>query len=437
MAAFLSSTEVAITSYRERSISILPVAEHATAAATCDVPGDYTFVWNLVGLPDGTMIVHTRKGETYGLMILRRNCQIQATFSAEPISSVALSDTGTIIALVAGDGFGEILEISLAGMIVSRRRVSGDLGEILGRRHGTDYVSTLALKTHLDRVHGESPPLRQFSVNGGASFSLAPDGETLAWIELGSRARGALRLSTLQGLPRRGHPLRDHTLRTGWSPDGRSLAVLVDEDAGAAVVVIDRSGTELRRLPLQHLAREAAPVWLNDHRIAAQTDDRTTYRWFDLTTGDEGDIVDRTHGSTYWLARSPRDGILAMWRNGGPGVTDAHLWVQAVGLDARPLHVQEAVKQHLLPSWSPSGELLVRSLQTGVLSRVALDTGALTPIAQLPATPVSRLFDAHVMTLAGDDRLAVEIELGINVLAVRPEDELSPRRGGEPGHDRL
>jgi WD40 repeat protein len=322
-------------------------------------------------------------------------------------------------------------------MIVSRRRVSGDLGEILGRRHGTDYVSTLALKTHLDRVHVESPPLRQFSVNGGASFSLAPDGETLAWIELGSRARGPLRLSTLQGLPRRGHPLRDHALRTGWSPDGRSLAVLVDEDAGAAVVVIDRTGAVSRRLPLQHLAREAAPVWLNDHRIAAQTDDRTTYRWFDLTTGDEGDIVDRTHGSTYWLARSPRDGMLAMWRNGGPGATDAHLWVQAVGLEARPLHVQEAVKQHLLPSWSPSGELLVRSLQTGVLSRVALDTGALTPIAQLPATPVSRLFDAHVMTLAGDDRLAVEIELGINVLAVRPEDELSPRRGGEPGHDRL
>jgi WD40 repeat protein len=435
MAAFLSSTEVAITSYRERSIAIFPVAEHAAAAAaTCDVPGGYTFLWNLAGLPDGTMIVQTRKGETSGLVILRRDCQVQATFSAEPISSVALSDTGTIVALVAGEGSGEILEISLEGMIVSRRRVSGDLETILGRRRGTDYVSTLALKTHLGRVHGGAPPVRQFSVNGSASFSLAPDGETLAWIELGSRARGPLRLSTLQGLSRRGPPLHDHALMAGWSPDGRSLAVLVDEDEGVAIVVVDRSGAVSRRLPLQHLSREAAPVWLDDHRIAAQTDDRTTYRWFDLNTGAQGEIVDRTHGSTYWLARSPRDGMLAMWRNGGPGATDVHLWVQAVGHAARPLHVEQAIKDHLLPSWSPSGELLVSALQTGVVSRVGLDTGALTPIALLPTTPVSRLFDNHLMTLAGGDLLAVEIELGITVLSVHPEDELRPRRAEGRGH---
>jgi WD40 repeat protein len=444
MATFLSSTEVAVTSYRQRSIAILPVAEHATATATatatCDVPGDYTFLWNLAGLPDGTMIVQTRQGETNGLVILRRNCQVRATFSAEPISSVAVSDTGGLVALIAGDGSGEILEISLDGVIVSRRRVSGDLGEILGRRHGTDYVSTLALKTHLDRIHGGSPPQRQFSVNGGASFSLAPDGETLAWIELGSRARGPLRLSSLPDLSRRGRPLRDHALMVGWSPDGRSLAVLVDDDDEVAIVVVDRTGAGSRRLPLDHLAREAAPVWLDDHRIAAQTDDRTTYRWFDLRTGAQGQIVDRLHGSTYWLARSPRDGMLAMWRNGAPGAAgaaDTHLWVQPVGHEARPLHVEQAIKYHLLPSWSPSGELLVCALETGELSRVTLDTGALTPIAQLPATPVSRLFDDHLMTLTGGDLLAVEIELGINVLAVRPDDELRPRRGGDPGHDRL
>ena len=441
MATFLSSTEVAVTSYRERTIAIVPVTEQTTgspgATTTCDVPGDYTFLWNLVGLPDGTMIVLTRKSEVNSLVILGRDCQVQATFSAEPLSSIALSDQGTIIALVAGDGSGEILELSLAGKIISRRRVSGDPGEILGRRHGTDYISTLTMKTHLDRVHGEAPPVPQFSVNGSASFSLAPDGETLAWIELGTRARGPLRLSTVAGLPRRGHPLHDHALMAGWSPDGRSLAVLVDEDAGTALITVDRTGAVSRRVPLAHLSRDAAPVWLDDHRIAAQADDRTTYRWFDLTTGEQGEVVDRSHGSTYWLARSPRDGTLAMWRNGAPGTADPHLWLQAPGGVSHPLPVEAAVKHHLLPSWSPSGDLLVCALETGMLSRVALATGALTPVARLPATSVSRLFDNHLMTLAGGDLLAVEIELGITVMAVRPDDELRPRRGGEPSHDRL
>jgi hypothetical protein len=434
MASFLSSAEVAVTSYRKRSIEIYPPAAHAAPAATCEVPGDYAFLWSLLGLPDGTLVVETVQGDAHGLIILRRDCRVRATFTGEPISSIAASDTGTIIALVAGEGFGEILEISLDGVVLSRRRVSGDVDEMLGRRRGTDYVATLALQTHLDRVHGGEAPGRQLSVHGSASFSLAPDGVTVAWIERGNRGRGRLRLSTLQTIARRGAPVLDNALLTGWSPDGQALAVLVDAGADAEVVVIDRTGTVLRRLPLHHLDRTAAPVWLSDHQIAAQTEDRTTYRWFDLVTGEQGDAVDRLHGSTYWLARSPRDGMLAMWRNGLPDAhaPALHLWVQPAGGPARPLPVHDAIKYHLLPSWSPSGELIVRTLETGAVSRVALDTGALTPIAQLPPTPVRSSFDDHVMTLADGDLLAVEVELGIAVSAVRADDAPRPRPRREP-----
>jgi len=428
LATFLSSTEIAVTSFRQRSVTIFPVDEHATATTTCQVPGDYTFLLSVQALPDGRMVVETRKNETYGLVILDRGCRVRATFSSEPISSVAVSDTGTIVALVVGDGFGEILEISPDGGVVSRRRVSGALDQIIGRRHGIDYLHTLAQKTHLDRVHGGVPSQRLFSVGGSAAFSLAPDGETLAWIDPGGRSEGPgrLRLATVPNLEPRGHALLDNALTVDWSPDGRSLAVLVDGGAKLAIIVIDRNGAILRRLPLQHLARVPAPVWLDDHRIAAQTDDRTTYRWFDLTTGAEGDLVDRAYGSTYYLTRSPRDGTLAMWRNGPPDASGArteHLWVQEVGHDARPLHVDEARKHWLVPSWSPSGELLVRAFDTGKVSRVALDTGTLTPIAQLPRMPLDRPFDDHLMTLANGDLLAVELDPGINVVAVVPDDE--------------
>ena len=431
VASFLSSTEIAVTSYRKRSITILPVGEGAAITRTCEVPGDYTFLWSLTGLPDGTMVVQTRKGDAWGLVILRRDCQVRARFAGEQISSVAVSetspsvavsDTGTIVAFTT-DPVSEILEISLDGAVLTRRSVSvsGDL-EILGRRHGTDYVAARALKTRLVSVHPGTRPTKYISVNGKASFSLAPDGETVAWIDGGSNGRGPLRLSTLQGTPWTDPKVLDDASMVDWSPDGRSLAVLVDDGADATIVVVDRNGAVLHRVPLHPIQRTAAPVWLNDHQVAAQTDDRATYRWYDLDTGKQGDIVDRAHGSTYWLARSPRDGTLAMWRNGPPEAKDAeHLWVKPVGQPVRPLHVPDAVQYHLLPSWSPSGELLVRALETGTVSRVA-DSGELISIAQLGKIPVSRLFDHHVMTRANGDLLAVEIDLSITVLDVGRQD---------------
>jgi hypothetical protein len=432
ISTFLSSREIAVTSHRQRSIQIFPFGAHANAVTTCNVPGDYTFIGILLGMPDGTMVVETVKGATHALVFMRRNCDVRATFSGERITSVALSDTGTVITLVLGHGFGEIVEISLDGDVVSRREVSGELHEVIGRRRGADYVLALSLETHLDRAHGMAPLVHEFSVSGSASFSLAPDGDTLAWIEHTDRVRprGPLRLSTLAGLARRGYPLVDHVVSASWSPDAHRLAALVDDDASIAVVVVNRTGGTTRRLPLHHLDHAAQPVWLDDHRIAARTDDLTRYQWLDLETGETGELGDRKHGSTYWLTRSPRDGTLAMWRNGQLGTIDAHtehLWLMSPGHDARPLHVAEAARRHLLPSWSLSGELLVRVLDTGVVARVALDTGELTPIAQLPAMLLhSSLNHEHVLALPDGDLLAVNTEPGMNVSVVQPDDEELP-----------
>ncbi|HEX3478556.1 MAG TPA: WD40 repeat domain-containing serine/threonine protein kinase [Kofleriaceae bacterium] len=425
-ATFLSSGEVAVTAYRKHAIEIYSLAANSAPIATCRVDGDYAFLWNLLGLPDGTLVAETVNGDSHNLVILRRDCGVRARFTGEPISSIARSDTNTIIALAAGEGSSEILEISLEGVVQSRRRVGGTVDEVLGRRRGIDYVATLGIQTHLDRVHGRAEPKKLLSVSGSASFSLSPDGTTVAWVEGGTRERGRLRLSTVQDLARRGTPLLDNALFAGWSPDGQSLAVLVDDTKKphTEVIVIDRAGKLLRHLPLTQLDRLAAPVWLSDHRIAAQTEDRTTYRWFDLVSDEQGDVVDRRHGSTYWLARSPRDGMLAMWRNGLPDEHDPaeRLWVQPAGGPAWPLRIHGAVQHFLLPSWSPAGELIVRTLDTGAVSRVALDTGELTPVAQLPPIPLRSSFDDHVMTLADGDLLAVEIDLGIEVSAVRSDD---------------
>jgi hypothetical protein len=151
----------------------------------------------------------------------------------------------------------------------------------------------------------------------------------------------------------------------------------------------------------------------------------------DLDANEQGRIVHSGYGSTYWLTRSPRDGTLAMWRNGPPGELDVrpeHIWVQAVDHPARPLRVADAAKYTLMPSWSPSGELLLRALETGVVSRVDLDTGELTPVASLSAIPMNPLFEDHLMTLPDGDLLGVDIDPGFQVMVAVPDDE-SPRPG--------
>jgi hypothetical protein len=425
MAAFLSPTELAVVpSYRHRDVAIYEVGHYAAAAMRCAVPGDYTFLWSVAGLPDGTIVVatNTPRRPGYALVMLRRDCRVRATFTSEPISGFAITDAGTLVA--ARDGHDEILEISADGAIVSRRAVRGVLGKVLGRRLGTDYVTTLAQRTDLVRIRA-GVATTVYSTAGNASFELAPDGVRLAWIVRDGRGQspGTLWLSTLQQL-KRSRAVVDNALTASWSPGGGRLAILVSDAAAPrssiALTVVDPTGGSQRRVPVAELDPDAAPVWLDDHRIAMRSDDRTTYVWFDLDTGARGELVDRHHGSTLWLARSPRDGTLAMWRMGAPDAIHAHtrrLWLQTLRGDARAIPIRD-VGNFLVPSWSPTGELLVRAYLTGEISRVALDTGELTPIARVAAMPPDRLFDDHVMTLPGGDLLAINRELGANVATV-------------------
>jgi dipeptidyl aminopeptidase/acylaminoacyl peptidase len=270
------------------------------------------------------------------------------------------------------------------------------------------------------------------TVEGDASFSLAPDGDTLAWVEISGRGQepGRLRRSSLREGLRDVQPLRDHVLRVAWSPGGDRLAILVDDPRGPTIVVTDRDGGHARPLPLRHLARKVAPVWLDDHRIAAASDDYLAYQWFDLNSGSQGDLMDSQHGGTYWLARSPLDDTLAVWRNGPPGHTDArteHLWLQPPGGKLVPLPIKDAPRSQLSPSWSPSGELFVRA-QSGAVSRVARKTGELSPVAQLREIQCMTVCDNPLLFPADGDFLVVDVELSLSLWETAPDEQLKPLR---------
>ncbi|HEX3765940.1 MAG TPA: protein kinase [Kofleriaceae bacterium] len=425
-ASFLSDGEIALASYRQRVVSVYRLDEPTHPVRTCLVPGDYTFLWKIAGLPDGTIVAETLTLDTgrHRLVILGRDCGPRATFWHDSVSSFALTDTGTVVALSAHDGSNDLLEISLDAAIVSRRRVAEALDEVIGRRHGIDYVTTLAPRTALVQLH-DGAAHAVWSSESNAPVYVAPDGDALAWIARDGRAPTPrpLWLSSLSR-PSGARVVVERALSAGWSPNGQRLAVLVDDTPTKRLEVTDRIGAVITRIPLDDADPEAAPVWLDDDRIAVRTGDRITYRGFDVVTGDQGEILDRRHGSTLWLTRSPRDGTLAMFRMGSPdrgaGAAE-HLWIQPPGGEPRPLHV-DSIKHFLVPSWTRSGELLVRALQTGEVWRVALDTGTLTPIAQLPSTPLGLLFDDHLVVPPGGDLIAIDRELGANIARVRLDD---------------
>jgi hypothetical protein len=74
---------------------------------------------------------------------------------------------------------------------------------------------------------------------------------------------------------------------------------------------------------------------------------------------------------------------------------------------------------------------VVRALETGEVSRVALDTGELTPIVQLAPTPLTLVSDDHLVMPPGGDLLAIHRELGANVAKVRVDDT-APAATGSP-----
>ncbi|HEX8107457.1 MAG TPA: hypothetical protein VF516_06990 [Kofleriaceae bacterium] len=57
------------------------------------------------------------------------------------------------------------------------------------------------------------------------------------------------------------------------------------------------------------------------------------------------------------------------------------------------------------------------------MSRVALDTGELTPVAQLPKMPLHPRFDTRLMFAADGVLLAPDVELGMDIWEAVPDEE--------------
>jgi hypothetical protein len=170
-------------------------------------------------------------------------------------------------------------------------------------------------------------------------------------------------------------------------------------------VVLDLASHKTERLPLTRLERFAAPVWLDEHRVAALNQGHTSYDWVDIQTGVRGSITKPRQGWVFDAACSPRDGTIAIRRNTS-GVGQS-LWDVSPDGAARLLDSEHEAVARGIPFWNAAGDLFVFDPISGDVERLAVDTGVATRWVNIPIREGFAVND--VPWFDGDDLLVTEI----------------------------
>jgi len=355
-AAFATETELVVSAPTERRIWWQAV-DADEPSASCEVPGEYTFIDDVTALgADAAVVTVTGEAEPRAV-IIDRDCHVHGTISPPGFAGVVVHRPDAILTLATGVDSFEIQAWSRDGAAIGAPRIGqGSIAALIGRVGDRDLVLTGETRVSLVRRRGAVATT--LLTSRSAKFAFAPDGRA-AWVEM-SAGRGVLRVAAPDELERRGGALPGSVYDMAWSPDGKSLAVLDLESepmqvsrvdlASGAVAPVGLTGTEATR-----------PVWLDDHRIAAQRLDHSTYDWVDVDSGARGTVVDPAAGWMFELQRSPRDGTLAFAWNRGEG---PHAMTLDAGgtRDLGPLAYDELLR------FTPAGELLVFGSATGTIS---------------------------------------------------------------------
>ena len=105
----------------------------------------------------------------------------------------------------------------------------------------------------------------------------APDGDTLAYTSYRSGYPDII-LQSIRSLrpptnPARGS-IENHNFLPAWSPDGTMLAFMSNRDGNPEIYIVNRDGTNLRRIT-NHPNADVTPTWAPSGKQLAFTSDRT------------------------------------------------------------------------------------------------------------------------------------------------------------------
>ncbi len=400
--AFASDTTLATARVSRRAVQVSTLPS-LRVVSECAIPGRFAWLTtlDLVDGGDAMLIGIVDMERRPAIQVVGRDCKPGALIARTGgIDSHAVSSDGrSVWVRDEGTGSNQIVELGFDGVEVSRAKLGGgeDL-QLVGEHQGRHFHIMRSTRATVETVTAAGARQVALSSDSDLRVDVTADGSAVAWIERPDRGAGALRIASLDRIAERSPPIMTGAVELAWSPDGRRLAVAVDDEQGVGLVVVDRAGAATTRWPRGDLGARNRPVWLDQHRIAAETSDYRRLAWLDADTGAAGQFVEPAFESVFAPRRSPRDGTIAFLGNpvgGGFGV-----WTMQPG--ASPVRV--GASSDATPIWSPAGQLLTYHGLTGVISRVR-DTGQRVEMQRVALLPQQML--TAVLPLPDGDLLLV------------------------------
>jgi SdiA-regulated len=218
---------------------------------------------------------------------------------------------------------------------------------------GGAYFTRMAYEWRLVELDRGGARVERGAGSQRTELNGSPDGEWVAWIEDGDGGR-QLRVAPVDRMAERPAPIAAGVMTVAWNPDGRSLAAILQTGSRHELVVMDLSGSVLRRVPVSDVDAEDWMAWLGKDAVVVTSADNRRMLRVGLTDGavesllhEPGDVADpqtRADGS-----------ILFAWDHDARG--KAGVWLRAG--DGQLTMLREDDDSSVHAAWLPGGEAVL------------------------------------------------------------------------------
>ena len=221
--------------------------------------------------------------------------------------------------------------------------------QVLDAPSGT--VTPLDIRVPTDAL--PKRPARIAVADNIESFGLSPKGERALFV-----ARGDVFTAPIEKGPTRNLTKSSgaHDKWASWSPDGKQIAFLSDEDGEEEIFLVSQDGSgEARQLTRGGHAMRYRPRWSPDGKRIAFSDKEGRIYVVTVETGEQVEAANDRHGQVSDYQWSPQGGYLAFTLSDDSGFGSIYIWSVS---DGNLRRITGEYFNEFIPAWDPAGDYL-------------------------------------------------------------------------------